>query len=93
MTEPHIPDRSAEPALRESLDHGAQSRTAAHSEDVSRDAGKGPRDSKSSETDAPAPPESTVRPGKSQDDSTKPDPEEVEEMTGVPKSSEELSQM
>jgi len=68
MTEPRIPDRSAEPALRESLDHGAQSRTAAHSEDVSRDAGKGPR-ADSGETEAPEPPESTSQPGKSPDDS------------------------
>lgn len=93
MTEPRVPDRSAEPALRESLDHGTQSRTAAQSEDVSRDAGKGPRAADSGKTDAPSLPESRTKPGKSPDETAKPDAEEVEEMTGIPKTSEELSQM
>jgi hypothetical protein len=91
MTELRIPDRSAEPALNASLDRGALSRTAAQSEDVSRDAGKGPRDA--NKTDAPSPAESTSRPEDSKDDSSKPDADEVEEITGVPKTSEELSQM
>jgi hypothetical protein len=93
MTQPHIPDRSAEPALHESLDHGALSRTAAQSEDVSRDAGKGPRAANPSDKNAPAPPEPESPRDKPEDDPTKPDAEEVEDMTGVPKTSEELSQM
>jgi hypothetical protein len=63
MTERRIPDRSAEPALQASLDHGPKATTATNS-DEERDT---------------APPEAP------------PDAEEVEEMTGVPSDSKELS--
>jgi hypothetical protein len=63
MAERRIPDRSAEPALQESLDHGPKATTATNS-DEERDAAR---------PDAP------------------PDAEEVEEMTGIPADSQELS--
>jgi hypothetical protein len=63
MAEPRIPDRSEEPALQESLDHGPKSTTATNSDEQA-------------ET---APPEAP------------PDAEEVEEMTGIPADSKELS--
>ena len=92
MTEPRIPDRSAEPALQKSLDHGAQSRTAAHSEDVARDAGKGPQEDTADHADPES--QQPTRSLDSRDDSAaEPDDEEVETMTGVPSSSEDLSQM
>jgi len=43
MKKPVIPDRSDEPAVRESLDKGQLSRTPVHSVDAARDAGQGPR--------------------------------------------------
>lgn len=63
MTEPRIPDRSAEPGLQELLDHGPKATTATNSD---------------KEADA-APPEAP------------PDDEKVEEMTGIPAGSQELS--
>jgi hypothetical protein len=69
MSEPSIPDRSAEPALQESLDHGVKSRTPVHTEDAERDARA------------------------AQEKQQPPDPAEVEELTGVPEESEELSQL
>ncbi len=79
MAERQIPDRSAEPALQESLDHGPNSVTAANSDDVEPGAPDA-RDDEGNLVPSPAP--ETKRP---------PDAHEVEEMTGVPESSEELS--
>ena len=44
MNKPKIPDRSNEPALQESLDHGAKSTTAANSDDVANRESTGARD-------------------------------------------------
>jgi hypothetical protein len=63
MAEPRIPDRSEEPALQESLDHGPKATTATNSDE---------------EADAAVP-------------EAPPDAEEVEEMTGIPADSKELS--
>jgi hypothetical protein len=79
MSEPRIPDRSAEPALQKSLDRGPQAHTAAHSEDVARDAGKGPQENPDHEP--------------SDEHEAEPGDEEVEQMTGVPPASKDLSQM
>ena len=91
MAQSRIPDRSDEPALQQSLDRGPQSRTAAHSEDVARDAGKGPQDDARSQNG----PDSSKQKPRAEDsrDTAEPDEEEVETMTGVPPTSKELSQM
>jgi hypothetical protein len=82
MAERQIPDRSAEPALQESLDHGPNATTAATSDDVEPGA---PPDARDDEGNlVPSPKAEPDRP---------PDAHEVEEMTGVPESSEELSDM
>ncbi len=44
MAERKIPDRSDEPALQESLDHGPKSHTAANSDDVEPGAAPDARD-------------------------------------------------
>jgi len=82
MAERQIPDRSAEPALQASLDHGPNSTTAATSDDVEPGA---PPDTRDDEGNLiPSPETEPERP---------PDAHEVEEMTGVPESSEELSDL
>jgi hypothetical protein len=80
MAERKIPDRKDEPALQESLDHGPKSHTAANSDDVEPGAAPDARDD---EGNLIQPPE--AEPERS------PDGHKVEEMTGVPESSEELS--
>ena len=80
MAERKIPDRSDEPALQESLDHGPNSSTAANSDDVEPGAATDARDDEGNLIQLPEP--EPERP---------PDGHKVEEMTGVPESSEELS--
>jgi len=80
MAERKIPDRSDEPALQESLDHGPKSHTAANSDDVEPGAAPDARDDEGNVV--PSPETETERP---------PDGHKVEEMTGVPEDSEELS--
>ncbi|HUQ10139.1 MAG TPA: hypothetical protein VM146_07460 [Steroidobacteraceae bacterium] len=57
MAEPQIPDRSAEPAVQESLDRGPRSTTAANTNDVARDAPPDTRDDEGNLVDAEATPE------------------------------------
>jgi hypothetical protein len=80
MEEPRIPDRSAEPALQASLDHGPKATKAANSDEVAQGAADEKRDDEGNlilpvETEG-------ERPANAQ---------KGEEMTGVPESSEELS--
>jgi hypothetical protein len=63
MAETRIPDRSQEPGLQASLDHGPKATTATNSD----------KEAKAAPPGAP------------------PDAEEVEEMTGVPAASQDLS--
>jgi len=55
MAEPKIPDRSAEPALLESLEQGPQSTTAANSDDVEHDPAAQGRDDEGNAVAVPAP--------------------------------------
>ena len=80
MAKRQIPDRSAEPALQESLDHGPDSTTAANSDEAEQDASPDARDD-----------EGNVVPSPEAEPERPPDAHEVEEMTGVPEDSEELS--
>jgi hypothetical protein len=80
MAERQIPDRSAEPALQASLDHSPASTTAANSDEVEPGAPDDTRDDEGNEV-----------PSKENEPERPPDAHEVEEMTGVPESSEELS--
>ena len=80
MAERQIPDRSAEPALQASLDHGPDSTTAANSDDVEPGAPPDTRDD-----------EGNLIPSKKAQPEQPLDAHEVEDMTGVPESSEELS--
>jgi hypothetical protein len=82
MAERQIPDRSAEPALQASLDHGPNSATASTSDDVEPGAPPDTRDD-----------EGNSVPSQKTEPERPPDAHEVEEMTGVPESSEELSDM
>ena len=82
MAERTIPDRSAEPALQESLDHGPKSKTAANSNDVEPDAPPETRDDEGNSTEQRKPDAAVTR---------KPPAEKVKEQTGVPAESEELS--
>jgi hypothetical protein len=50
MAEPKIPDRSNEPALQASLDHGPKSTTASNSNDVPPDAPADARDDEGNST-------------------------------------------
>ena len=80
MAKRQIPDRSAEPALQESLDHGPDSTTAANSDDAEQDPSPDARDD-----------EGNVVPSPEAEPERPPDAHEVEEMTGVPEDSEDLS--
>ena len=96
MTPPNIPDRSAEPAVQESLDRSPKARTASNSNDIPADAP--PEEARDDEgnfmggepknDDASAPTR-----GSGGDAEDELDDEEVEERTGVPPSSKELSDM
>jgi hypothetical protein len=79
MAERQIPDRSAEPALQASLDHGPASTTAANSDDAEPAAPTEARDD-----------EGNLIPPLKTKPERPPDAHEVEEMTGVPESSKEL---
>jgi hypothetical protein len=86
MEEPRIPDRSAEPALQASLDHSPEAKKAANSDEVAQGA---PRDSRDDEGNVVP----SQGPAQQAEDEHLPDAHEVEEMTGVPESSEDLSDM
>ena len=74
MNKPKIPDRSDEPAVQESLDHGPKSTTAANSDDVAKRASTETRDD-----------EGNVVPPKKKE--TGRASTEVDEKAGVPESS------
>ena len=78
MAEPKIPDRSVEPALQKSLDHGPKATTAANSDDANHAA--------KPDTRAKNAPKGE----KADDPSAPPDAEEVEELTGVPAAAKDL---
>ena len=80
MAERQIPDRSAEPALQASLDHGPDATRAANSDDIEPGAPPETRDD-----------EGNLVPPKKTEPERPLDAHEVEEITGVPESSEELS--
>lgn len=80
MTDEKIPDRSAEPALQASLDHGPKSKTASNSDEADHAAQPDTRVREPAVAVAPTTEES-------------PSAEEAEEMTGVPATSKELSDM
>lgn len=56
MAKPKIPDRSEEPALQESLDHGPQSTTAANSDDAEHDPAAEARDDEGNAVPVAQPP-------------------------------------
>ena len=96
MTQPKIPDRSAEPAVQESLDRGPRSRTASNSNDVPADAP--PEEARDDEGNymgvEPKNDDAPGAAGAARDESGDAlDAGEVEERTGVPPSSKELSDM
>ena len=57
MAKPKIPDRSDEPALQDSLDHGPQSMTAANSDDVEPNPPPEARDDEGNSIEPPPPPD------------------------------------
>jgi hypothetical protein len=79
MAEPRIPDRSAEPELQASLDHGPKATTASTSDDVARGA---PADARDDEGNL-------VQPVKAKKPERPRDGHQVEEGTAVPESSEQ----
>jgi hypothetical protein len=79
MAEPRIPDRSAEPELQASLDHGPKATTAATSDDVAQGA---PADARDDEGNL-------VQPVKTKKPERPPGAHRVEEIIVVPESSEQ----
>ena len=96
MTEPKIPDRSGEPGVQESLDRSSKARTASNSNDAPPDAP--PEEARDDEGNyvgvEPKNDEASRTGGASRGEAEGAlDDEEVEERTGVPPSSRELSDM